>query len=124
VVFAGDVAKRVAADPRVAELEAGISERLERGEDVAELRTELNAIRPVVRSEKLGEVADEFDTKHSVARAQEMGSVHRIVEPERLRPYLVDAVRRGMARTLGSESESESGSSSGSGSADSVVSQT
>jgi acetyl-CoA carboxylase carboxyltransferase component len=120
VVFAGDVAKRVAADPRVAELEARISERLERGEDVAELRTELNAIRPVVRSEKLGEVADEFDTKHSVARAQEMGSVHRIVEPERLRPYLVDAVRRGMARTM----ESASSSGSGSGSADSVVSQT
>lgn len=119
VVFAGDVAKRVAADPRVAELEARISERLERGEDVAELRTELSAIRPVVRSEKLGEVADEFDTKHSVARAQEMGSVHRIVEPERLRPYLVDAVRRGMARTTESGS-----SSSGSGSADPVVSQT
>ena len=38
VVFAGDVAKRIAADPRVAELEARISERLERGEDVAELR--------------------------------------------------------------------------------------
>jgi len=63
-------------------------------------------------------VADEFDTKHSVARAQEMGSVHRIVQPERLRSYLVDAVRRGMARTL------ESSSSSSSSSEDSVVSQT
>ena len=95
VVFAGEVAKRAAADPRVAELEARISERLERGEDVAELRTELTAIRPVVRSEKLGEVADEFDTKHSVARAQEMGSVHRIVQPERAAAL---PRRRGAAR--------------------------
>ena len=51
-----------------------------------------------VRSEKLGEVADEFDTAHSVQRAQRVGSVDEIVAPTRLRPYLVDAVRRGMAR--------------------------
>jgi acetyl-CoA carboxylase carboxyltransferase component len=108
VVFAGEVAKRTAADPRVASLEGRIGEGLERGEDVAELRAELADVRPIVRSEKLGEVADEFDTRHSVARAQEMGSVHRIVEPERLRPYLVDAVRRGMERTLASSSGSAS----------------
>ncbi|GAA4860614.1 carboxyl transferase domain-containing protein [Actinomycetospora straminea] len=111
VVFSGEVAKRTAADPRVADLESRISEGLERGEDVAELRAELADVRPVVRSEKLGEVADEFDTKHSVARAQEMGSVHAIVEPERLRPYLVDAVRRGMERTLARSSGSPSPSS-------------
>ena len=123
VVFAGEVNKRTAADPRVAELEARISERLERGEDVAELRTELNAIRPVVRSEKLGEVADEFDTKHSVASApRRWARCTGSCQPERLRPYLVDAVRRGMARTL--ESGSSSSSGSGSGSEDSVVSQT
>jgi len=55
-------------------------------------------VRPGVRSEKLGEVATEFDTAHSVERAHRMGSVHTIVEPARLRPYLIDAVRRGMAR--------------------------
>jgi acetyl-CoA carboxylase carboxyltransferase component len=100
VVFAGDVAKRTAADPRVAELEARIAEGLEHGEDVAELRDELAVVRPAVRSEKLGEVADEFDTRHSIERAREMGSVHRIVHPGDLRPYLVDAVRRGIDRTL------------------------
>ncbi|MEJ2859889.1 ATP-binding protein [Actinomycetospora flava] len=119
VVFSGEVAKRTAADPRVADLESRISERLERGEDVAELRGELAGVRPVVRSEKLGEVADEFDTKHSVARAQEMGSVHAIVDPERLRPYLVDAVRRGMEKTL---ARGASGSASGSASSE-VLSQ-
>ncbi|GLZ44305.1 fused acetyl/propionyl-CoA carboxylase subuit alpha/methylmalonyl-CoA decarboxylase subunit alpha [Actinomycetospora sp. NBRC 106375] len=127
VVFAGDVAKRTAADPRVADLERRITDGLERGEDVAELRAELAGVRPVVRAEKLGEVADEFDTLHSVARAQEMGSVHAIVDPERLRPYLVGAVRRGMERTLdraSSASSTASGSSpSGAASTEPVVSQ-
>jgi len=100
VVFAGDVAKRTAADPRVADLEGRIAEGLEHGDDVAELRDELAVVRPAVRSEKLGEVADEFDTRHSIERAREMGSVHRIVHPAELRPYLVDAVRRGIDRTL------------------------
>ena len=99
VVFAGEVGKRTAADPRVADLETRITEALERDEDVTELRTELALVRPTVRSEKLGELADEFDTHHSIARAQEVGSVHTIVEPTRLRPYLADAVQRGMART-------------------------
>ncbi len=51
-----------------------------------------------VRSEKLGEVADEFDRVHSVHRALAVGSLHYIVRPERLRPYLIEAVERGMAR--------------------------
>jgi len=99
VVFAGDVNKRTAADSRVADLEARIAEAVENGTDAAELRTELAAVRPAVRSEKLGQVADEFDAHHSIARAQQMGSVHTIVPPTRLRPYLVDAVHRGMAVT-------------------------
>ena len=44
-------------------------------------------------------MADEFDTAHSVQRAHRMGSVHEIVPAAKLRPYLVDAVRRGMERT-------------------------
>ena len=101
VVFAGEVNKRTAADPRIAGLEAadrrGPCGRAAEAE-AARLTAELAALRPGVRSEKLGEVADEFDTAHSVQRAQRMGSVHEIVAPTRLRPYLVDAVRRGMAR--------------------------
>ena len=49
-----------------------------------------------MRAEKLGEVADEFDAAHSVQRALRMGSVHTIVPAVRLRPYLVEAVQRGM----------------------------
>ena len=43
---------------------------------------------------KLGEVATEFDAIHSVQRAQEVGSVHRIIPPSTLRPYLVEALER------------------------------
>jgi acetyl-CoA carboxylase carboxyltransferase component len=100
VVFAGEVDKRTAADPRVVDLETRIAKAAQTGAEgeAARLAGELAAVRPSVRSEKLGEVATEFDTAHSVERAHRMGSVHTIVPPERLRPYLVDAVRRGMAR--------------------------
>jgi len=102
VVFAGEVNRRTAADPRVTDVEARLVQAVEsRAEaDAARLRGELAAVRAAVRSEKLGEVADEFDTKHSIERAQRVGSVDTIVPASQLRPYLVDAVRRGMARAL------------------------
>jgi acetyl-CoA carboxylase carboxyltransferase component len=100
VVFAGEVNKRTAADPRIAELEAAIGRARAEGaeSEAGQLTAELARLRPGVRSEKLGEVADEFDAAHSVQRAHRMGSVHDIIPAVRLRPYLVDAVRRGMAR--------------------------
>ena len=100
VVFAGEVNKRTAADPRIAGLEARITEAraADQEAEAARLTAELAVLRPEVRSEKLGQVADEFDTAHSIQRAQRVGSVDEIVAPTRLRPYLVDAVRRGMAR--------------------------
>ncbi|HWM57946.1 MAG TPA: carboxyl transferase domain-containing protein [Pseudonocardia sp.] len=100
VVFAGDVNKRTAADPRIVELEAAIAAAREVGteSEAARLTAELARIRPGVRSEKLREVADEFDTAHSVQRAHRMGSVHTIIPATGLRPYLIDAVQRGIAR--------------------------
>jgi acetyl-CoA carboxylase carboxyltransferase component len=100
VVFAGEVNKRTAADPRVADLEQRIADARRTGNDTeaSALTAELATVRPGVRSEKLGQVADEFDAKHSIQRAQEVGSVDEIVAPERLRPYLIDAVRRGMEK--------------------------
>jgi hypothetical protein len=53
-----------------------------------------------VRSEKLGEVADEFDARHTIQRALSVGSVDRIIPAAGLRPYVVDALERGIARTL------------------------
>ena len=102
VVFAGEVDKRTGRDPRVAALEARIAEAQQSGAETeaARLSGELAALRPAVRAEKLGEVADEFDAAHSVQRALRMGSVHTIVPAVRLRPYLVEAVRRGMDEYL------------------------
>jgi hypothetical protein len=54
----------------------------------------------LVRSEKLGEMAAEFDSVHSVERALRVGSIDAIIPADRLRPHLVEAVERGIARTL------------------------
>ncbi len=51
-----------------------------------------------MRTEKLGEVAEQFEQIHSVYRAQQVGSLHEILTASRLRPYLIEAVERGMAR--------------------------
>jgi len=98
VVFAGEVKRRARSDPRVVELEelAGDAEGAER----ARLRARLAEVADAVRSEKLGEVAAEFDHVHSVDRALAMGSVRLLIPAERLRPALVEAVERGIARVL------------------------
>jgi acetyl-CoA carboxylase carboxyltransferase component len=98
VVFAREVDKRTRRDPRIAELEREIADP-ERT-DKAALRARLEEMMEAVRSEKLGEVAEEFDGIHSVQRALRMGSVHCILPAAELRPYLIDAVERGMAKEL------------------------
>ncbi|MGD0685229.1 MAG: carboxyl transferase domain-containing protein [Streptosporangiaceae bacterium] len=109
VVFAGEVGRRTAADPRVAGLQASLAAAAANGAhaDAARLRDELASVRPAVRAEKLGEVADEFDSRHSIERAREVGSVHTIVPATRLRPYLVAAVRRGMSRALAARKDGQ-----------------
>ena len=107
VVFAREVEKRVDQDPRVAELERELADP-ERG-DKARLSTRLDEVRETVRSEKLGEVADEFDHTHSIQRAQEVGAVHYILPAERLRPFLIEAVERGMEKELATGKGSDPG---------------
>jgi acetyl/propionyl-CoA carboxylase alpha subunit/acetyl-CoA carboxylase carboxyltransferase component len=96
VVFTGQVDKRTAADPRVRDLEAALVAA--DGVGQARLRAELTALRSAVRSEKLGEVAAEFEAVHNIERAREVGSVHAIIPAAELRPRLVAAVERGMQR--------------------------
>ena len=98
VVFAGEVAKRTARDERVVALSAAVEAAS--GAERATLRTELDQLTAEVRSEKLGELAAEFDRIHSVERARDMGSVAQIIPAARLRPELVAAVEAGMAREL------------------------
>jgi len=95
-VFAREVKQRTERDPQVREArEAAASAS---GTDAARRRTELAKITEQVRSEKLGEVADEFDGIHTIERALRVGSVDRIIAAADLRPYVVDALERGMAR--------------------------
>jgi acetyl-CoA carboxylase carboxyltransferase component len=98
VVFAGEVDQRARADARVVDLEARLAAAKE--PDRRKLRGELDALLKLVRAEKVGELAVEFDHEHSVHRALRVGSLHKILPPRDLRPYLVDAVERGMEKTL------------------------
>ncbi len=99
VVFAGEVERRSRLDPRRVELEAQLAAATE-GSERARLRRELAALIPIVRSDQLGAVAAEFDAVHSVERAQAVGSVTGIIPAASLRPLLIDAVERGIAREL------------------------
>ena len=96
VVLAADVNARTASDPRVMELENRIAEG--EGAERAALVTRLADVRASVRAEKLSEVAAEFDAVHSIQRAQRMGSVDAIIRPKELRPQIIAAVERGLAR--------------------------
>jgi acetyl/propionyl-CoA carboxylase alpha subunit/acetyl-CoA carboxylase carboxyltransferase component len=98
VVFARDVDGRTKKDLRVKEVEAALKAATE--SERGALRAALVEVTKTVRSEKLGEVADEFDRIHSVHRALKVGSLDRIISAAELRPYLIDAIERGMAREL------------------------
>jgi hypothetical protein len=43
-------------------------------------------------------MAAEFDRVHSVQRALDVGALNCIIPSARLRPYLIDAVERGIER--------------------------
>ena len=95
-VFAREVKRRTEKDPRVRAAREGAAAAS--GTDAARMRTLLTEATEQVRSEKLGEVADEFDGIHTIERALRVGSVDRIIAAADLRPYVVDALERGMTR--------------------------
>ncbi len=95
-VFARDVKQRTERDPRVVDARQAVAGAAPA--DAAAARARLAELTAAVRSEKLGEVADEFDSIHTIERAQRVGSVDRIIAAADLRPYVIDALERGMAR--------------------------
>jgi len=108
VVFSRDVGERTSAAPRVNALEAALAEvdgvdEVER----ARLRVELAGLRAEVRSEKLGEVADEFEQVHNIERALAVGSVHTIIAARDLRPHLIGAIERGLQRPVSEHTTAE-----------------
>ncbi len=98
VVFARDVQRRTQADPRVAQAQQELAASA--GAARIALATRCDEITREVESEKLGEVAVQFDSVHSIKRAMEVGSVDRCIPPSELRPYLIDAVERGILREM------------------------
>ena len=95
VVFAGDVAKRTAADLRVRRLEARV--RRAAPERRAALQVELEDLRSTVRAEKISEVAAEFDGVHSIQRAVEVGSVDKVIPVAQLRPAIIEVIEDSIA---------------------------
>jgi acetyl-CoA carboxylase carboxyltransferase component len=95
VVFATEVEARARKDGRLAELNEKIA-RTE-GAEKGKLRAKWNELFKVIHSEKLGEIATEFDRIHSVHRALSVGALHHILPASKLRPYLIHAVERGIA---------------------------
>jgi acetyl/propionyl-CoA carboxylase alpha subunit/acetyl-CoA carboxylase carboxyltransferase component len=98
VVFAREVEQAAREDQRIVDLDA----RIEAADGVArqQLRADRSALFADVVAEKRGEFAAQFDATHSVQRAVRMGSVRRTIAPEALRPYLIDAVERGIRTTI------------------------
>ena len=96
-VFAREVKRRVERDPRVESARAEAASAA--GPQAAALRARAARVVEEVRSQKLHDVADEFDAIHTIERALRVGSVDRIIPASTLRPYVVDALERGMSRT-------------------------
>ena len=96
VVFAGEVEARARKDSRLQILSLAMAEAS--GAEKARLRGQWDALFKAVHSEKLGEMAAEFDRVHSVQRALDVGALNYIIPPANLRPYLIHAVERGIRR--------------------------
>ncbi len=95
VVFAGEVEARARKDTRLQALSQAMAKA--EGAEKGRLRAQWDELFKVVHSEKLGEMASQFDKVHSVERALAVGALNRIIPPATLRPYLIDAVERGIA---------------------------
>ncbi len=99
VVFTREVDARTEADPAVSELKAQLAACPD-GAARANIQLKLAETRAVVRSEKHGEVAAEYEAVHGIERARRIGSVHAVIPAAELRPRIAASLERGMARTM------------------------
>jgi acetyl-CoA carboxylase carboxyltransferase component len=119
VVFASEVDARARKDPRLQELNEAIA-RAE-GAEKGRLLAQWDELFKVIHSEKLGEMADQFDRVHSVQRALQVGALHRIIPPATLRPYLIHAIERGVESEQESRSRKPGGKVAEAGAIESVA---
>ena len=99
VVFASEVEARARKDERLQALTQEMAQAV--GVEKGRLQARWEELFAIVHSEKLGEVAEEFDHVHSVHRALKVGALHDIIPSATLRPYLIGAVERGIKKELG-----------------------
>jgi acetyl/propionyl-CoA carboxylase alpha subunit/acetyl-CoA carboxylase carboxyltransferase component len=90
VVFASEVDARARKDPRLQALNDAVAHA--DGAEKGRLRAQWEELFKIVHSEKLGEMADQFDRVHSVQRALKVGALDEIIPPATLRPYLIQAI--------------------------------
>jgi len=98
VVFAREVDARTKNDLRVKDLREQLIQA--NGPQKVALQLKLNEVTTIVHAEKVGEVASEFDHIHNVQRAQRVGSIDHVIPAATLRPYLIEALERGIQREL------------------------
>ena len=92
VVFPRKVRQLVNQDPRLVELDKKLS--IARRTENPLLLEERNRLANDLTLEKRGVIAAEFDAIHSVQRAIEVGSLDAIIEPNELRPRIIEALER------------------------------
>jgi acetyl-CoA carboxylase carboxyltransferase component len=99
VVFASEVEQAARHDERIVALDESIGKA--EGAERQRLRAERAALWTEALAHERGEFAAQFDAFHSVESAVRTGSVRRIIAPSSLRPFLIEAVERGMRRVRG-----------------------
>jgi acetyl/propionyl-CoA carboxylase alpha subunit/acetyl-CoA carboxylase carboxyltransferase component len=91
VVFGREVRARALADPQLAELEKAL-----RTAPSAAARERFERALADAMLEHQSQLAADFDAIHSVERARRVGSLSAIVEPRRLRPFLIGELARAL----------------------------
>jgi len=96
VVLTNEVQARTYGDPEIQQLkeQTATADETQRPLMLARLNTRVGEF----RAAKQLEVATEFDMTHSIERAKAVGSLDYIVSPSKLRPYLIEALERGIRK--------------------------
>ncbi len=96
VVFHHEVRRRAQSDQRVREARKALEQAAPNRR--LRLREELDELLARVLIEKQGEVASAFDSIHTVERAVKVGSLDAVIPPSRVRPAIIQTIRRSLAR--------------------------
>ena len=91
VVFSREVRAQALDDPRVKD-----KSELVRRWPTEENRAELDVVLREVTLEKQAAMAAEFDAVHTVERARAVGSLSEIIDPDDLRPRLIETLDRSL----------------------------